>query len=152
MKITSQEWYDLGYQFHEISKKIQQIHMMLLIYLNENNYYIRLVKSTGEHFDIVLRNELISLLYKAYPNVDYLPDFDNLLLTDVFYNKTKENLDDTINYGKMSCIGKSDIIKLCKEVMEYIDRLYPVYGIVSVSSLNRIIINLHRIIKCLKKI
>jgi len=40
MKLTLYEWYDLGCQFSEISKKMEQIHMMLLIYLNENNYYI----------------------------------------------------------------------------------------------------------------
>ncbi|ARF12096.1 hypothetical protein Klosneuvirus_3_231 [Klosneuvirus KNV1] len=150
MKLTPHEWYDLGCQFSEISKKMEQIHMMLLIYLNENNYYIRIMEATCEHYDIILRNELISLLYKAYSNEDHLPGFDNLLLTDVFYNKT--NIDETINYGRISCIGKSTILQLCREVISYIDRLYPVYGIVSAPTLNRIIINIQRIMNCLKKL
>lgn len=151
MGICTREWYDLGCKFHEISKKIERIHMMLLIFLNENNYYIRLVEAVSEHFDIILRNELISLLYKEYADEDYLPGYDNLLLTDVFYN-TKMDLNETVNYGRVSVVSKSDIVLLCREVIGYIDRLYPAYGSAPVHTPNRIIMNLQRVMNCLKKL
>lgn len=150
MKLTPKEWYELGCQFSEISKKIEEIHMMLLVYVNENSYCLKIAENTSECFNVVLRDELISLLFNAYPKSDYLPEYDDLLLMDVFYHKI--DLYQTINYGNLSIINKPRVIELCFDVIGYIDKLYMIYKEHPVTTLNRIIINIQKIIRRVNKL
>ena len=150
MKLTSDEWYDLGCQFTVMSQKLEQLHTLLMIHYNENNYYVSLAEKTCECFDIALRNELISILFKAFPKSDYLPEYADLLLVDVFYHKL--DLNQTINYGKISYTDKRYIVQLCNEVISYIDKIYLAYGNGPTPTPNRVIINLQRIVRGINKL
>lgn len=152
MKLTPYQWYDLGCYFSEVGKKLDQLCMLLLVNLGPEHYSTKLAKKICSHCHIVLENELTGLLYKAYPDADYLPEFDNLMLMDVFCNNDKKNLNGTVSYGNSSLVTKTDIIKLCNETMGITDRLYLAYGNVPTPTVNRIIISLMRIVNNMKKL